>query len=53
MWSDVSIYEMPNTGDPGTPEFVSIETVASEYPFYRFGEANRAELEQINRGKPR
>jgi HNH endonuclease len=48
LWSDVSIYGESARENGGKLEFASVETIAKEYPFYKFGDATRAELEQIN-----
>jgi len=49
QWSDISIYKEIG-GD--TPVYASTETIAAEYPFYKFTPDKAAELEELNRRGP-
>lgn len=46
-WADISIYE--KRGSRRKPAYVSVKTVAAEYPFYKFTKAKARELEGLNK----
>jgi len=46
-WGDTSIYGKASKGS--RPGYVSVETVAAEYPYYKYSRANAAELARLNR----
>jgi HNH endonuclease len=46
-WQDVSIYEKPGSSNKAR-RYVSTETIAAEYPFYKWTRAKERELEQLN-----
>ena len=45
-WADISIYEKRGSGRK--PVYVSVKTIAGEYPFYRFTKGKARELEKLN-----
>jgi hypothetical protein len=45
-WADSSFYS--NAAKGKKPSYVSVETVAAEYPYYKFTESKQRELEQLN-----
>jgi len=46
-WADISIYQKRGSGK--TLAYVSVETTAAEYPFYRFTKSKAGELARLNK----
>jgi hypothetical protein len=45
LWADISIYEKSSNGKK--PDYVSVESIAAKYPFYRYTPAKQRELDKL------